>query len=136
MNPFSAPREAIDELPTKSKPDWPEVYARRAAYGVYAVTLSTGFAEGVNPSGAVRLFSALAGAWAITYYCALEARAHRRVFPHSFWLITSMTWPVAPLAHFVRIRGARGVLNYALHALLIACCWAASSALGSLARHR
>jgi hypothetical protein len=136
VDPFSAPREPLDEAVPASKPDWSVLYARRAAYGVYAITLISGFCHGANPTGAVRLFTTLAAAWAIAYYCALDARAHRVVFMHSFWLITSMTWPVAPLFHFVRVRGARGVLSYVLHAALIVFCWMTSDAIGGLLRHK
>ncbi|HEY3255876.1 MAG TPA: hypothetical protein VGJ91_18085 [Polyangiaceae bacterium] len=136
VDPFTAPREFPEQLVPRSKPDWPVLYARRAGFGVYAVAVISGFAYGVRPTDAVRLLTALAASWVIAYHCALDARAHQRVFPHSFWLMTSMSWPLAPLFHFVRVRGASGALRYALHAVLVVLCWVASGALGTLLFHR
>ena len=131
MDPFAAPRESDEQALVTRKLDWPQSYARRAAFGVYAAAIGSGFAFGAHPQGASSLLGVLAVSWAISYFCALDARAHHVVFPHSFWLFTSLAWPVAPLAHLVRVRGASGALTYAVHAPLVAFCAFMSAALGA-----
>jgi len=131
VDPFTAPRETAEPAPVAVPLDWPAVYARRAAYGVYAAMICAGFASGAHPNGDVPMLATLAIGWAITYFCALDARAHNVVFPHSFWLITSLSWPVAPLVHLVRVRGAAGAITFVVHAVLIALCGVAGFALGT-----
>jgi len=104
------------------RPEWPVLYARRATYALYLVALLSGFALFARPSDSVKLLTSFAAAWVISYCCALDARAHGMVFPHSFWLITSMTWPVAPLVHLVRVRGLRGFVMYVIHAAAVGIC--------------
>ncbi|HEX2669245.1 MAG TPA: hypothetical protein VHM25_00155 [Polyangiaceae bacterium] len=132
MDPFEAPRHSDEQAPVAVELDWSQSYARRAAYGVYVVVFSAGFISGANPRGDANLLAALAVGWAITYFCALDARAHRVVFPHSFWLFTALTWPIAPLFHLVRVRGSSGVITYWVHALGAGFCGFAGVALGRL----
>ena len=130
VDPFSAPRE---DMPIAAPPpDWPVLYARRATYALYLVALLSGFALFARPTDSVQLLTAVTAAWVISYCCALDARAHRMVFPHSFWLITSMTWPVAPLVHLVRVRGFRGFVIYVIHAVAVCICLVLGGALAQL----
>jgi hypothetical protein len=130
MDPFAAPRETTEPAQVAQKLDWPRLYARRAAYGVYVVAFVTGLLAGAHPSSDATVLAALALGWSITYFCALDARAHGVVFPHSFWLLTTLTWPVAPLVHLVRVRGSSGALLYWVHGLGVGFCGAAGMVLG------
>jgi len=94
--------------------------------------LVTGFTNGVGPNEGVQLLTALGIGWAIAFFCALDARAHQQVFPHSFWLLTFLTWPVMPLVCLIRARGKRGALDYVLYAALLSFCYFTSNAIGSL----
>jgi hypothetical protein len=58
-------------------------------------------------------------AWAIALYCALDWRAHERVFVLRYWTLTVATWPVAPLFLSLRARGKRGAAHYFKHAALV-----------------
>jgi hypothetical protein len=117
-------------------PDWAASYARAALYGLYSITLGSGFALGSGgaKNGALKLLTAFAVGWAITFYCALDARVHRKVFVRTFWYVTFLLWPIAPLFHLLRTRGKRGALVYALHALLLVFCITTSKAIGSLVK--
>ncbi len=117
---------------TSSVDDWAKHYSRLSGYGVYAVTLLVGFAEGISATEGVHLLTAFAFAWMLALHFALSARAHGKVFVFAFWRYSLMFWPFAPLFHMVRTRGARGALSYALHACLLVFCLVTSSAIGSL----
>lgn len=110
-------------MPIAAAPsDWAALYARRATYALYGVALVSGFALFTRLSDSVKLLTSLAAAWMISYVCALDARAHRMVFPHSLWLITSLTWPMAPLVHLVRVRGFSGFVMYVIHGVALGFC--------------
>jgi hypothetical protein len=112
--------------------DWALVYAPAAACGVFVMALIAGFAEGASANDGVRLLTAFGVPWSIALFCALDARAHQKVFVQSFWLITFFTWPIAPLFHLVRTRGKRGAVTYVVFAALQIFCFATSCAIGSL----
>lgn len=131
MNPFTAPRETNEPAPVAVPLEWPALYARRAAYVVHATAICLGLAYGAKSSADLPTLAGLAVGWAIAYFCALDARAHKLVFPRAFWMITSLSWPIAALVHLVRVRGARGVTTYGLHALLFALCTVAGAVLGA-----
>ena len=86
--------------------------------------ICAGFASGAHPNGDVPVLATLAIGWAITYFCALDARAHNAVFPHSF-----LADHLAELV--VRVRGAAGAITFVVHAVLIALCGVAGFALGT-----
>ncbi len=109
-------------------------YARGAMWGVFVTALVAGFEEGAAANDGVRLLTAFAVPWSITLFCALDARAHQKVFVQSFWLITFFSWPVAPLFHLIRTRGTRGALSYALYAAVAIFCLLTSFAIGTLIR--
>ena len=73
-------------------------------------------------------------AWSITFFCALDARAHDRVFVSAFWWFTFMAWPIAPLFHLLRTRGKKGALLYFLHALSVSFCAVTSGMIGTLVK--
>jgi hypothetical protein len=112
--------------------EWARFYARGAAYGIYAMTLVCGFALGASDNHALQVLTAFGVAWSLAFFCALDARAHQKVFVHAFWWLTFLGWPVAPLFHLVRVRGKRGALTYVLHALLLLFCVLTSAGIGSL----
>ena len=117
-----------------ARDNWLTHYVRGAACGVYVMTLATGFALGASKGGVIELLCTLGVAWAITLFCALDARARARPFPMGVWRICFLMWPFAPLFHFVSTRGKKGVLTYALHAALLLFCLLTSTAIGSLIR--
>lgn len=96
--------------------DWTGRYTKLAGYAVYAAVALSAFGEFMarRPQD-VQLLGAIALAGSIAFYCALDARAHGRVFVRSFWLPTLIAWPVAPLFHLLRTRGARGAGHYFKH---------------------
>jgi hypothetical protein len=96
------------------------------------MALVAGFAEGATKSDGVRLLTALGVPWSIAYFCALDARVHQKVFVNVFWLLTFLTWPIAPLFYLIHTRGKRGALTYALYAALELFCIGTSIAIGSL----
>jgi len=107
-------------------------YARLAAYTVYAVTILSGLMVGAVPGQATQVLAMIGIVWSMSYFCALDARAHNRVFVQSFWRLSSMAWPISILCHLVRVRGKRGALAFALHGMLLVFCAATSVAIGSL----
>jgi hypothetical protein len=126
--------EALIEPAVAAPKDWAAAYARGAFWGMFIMALIAGFAEGASANDGVRLLTALGVPWTITLYFALDARAHQKVFVHSFWLITFFSWPIAALFHLVRTRGKRGALIYALYAALYLFCLLTSAAIGSLVK--
>ena len=114
---------------------WTMTYLRAAGYAVYFVALLYGVLEGMRPGDGARVLMTLAFAWAIAIYCALDARLHGRVFVRMYWVVTFMTWPVAPLVHLVRVRGKRGALKYLIHAPALVLTVFAGLELVRLARH-
>jgi hypothetical protein len=126
--------EALVEPAVAAPKDWAPLYAHGAAWGVYIMALIAGFAEGASANGGVRLLTAFGVPWSITLFCALDARAHQKIFVQTFWLLTFFSWPIAPLFHLVRTRGKRGALTYALYAALHLFCLLTSAAIGSLIR--
>ena len=114
--------------------DWSVLYARIAACGVYVMALVAGFAMGVREDQGIRVLATFGFAWSLTFFCALDARAHQKVFVNSFWLFTFLGWPLVPLFHLWRTRGKKGVLIYFLHAFLLSFCALTSGGLGTLVR--
>ena len=129
---MNGPNEGERVSTVAAQTDWARLYARAAGYGVFVTALIAGFAEGASGNDAVRLLTAFSVPWSIALFCALDARAHGKVFVQSFWLITFFTWPVAPLFHLVRARGKRGAFTYAWCAALQLFCFFTSRAIGSL----
>lgn len=131
QNWYATPRADEQRLAPEG---WAQRYARFAVYGLYAVATLCGFAEGLRPTGAVRLLTALSMGWVVALYCALDARAHGKVFVQSFWLLTFLTWPISPLIHLARTRGWLGAVSYILNGLLIGVTFGVTKALASLVR--
>jgi hypothetical protein len=116
------------------QPDWSLRYARLAGYAIYAVTILAGLMVGAVPTQSAELLATIAIVWSMSFFCALDARAHRLVFVQSFWRLSSMGWPISILCHLLRVRGARGALKFALHGVLLLFCAGSSVAIGSLLR--
>ncbi len=112
--------------------DWSVRYARLAGYAIYAVTVLAGLMVGAAPSDGTQLLAAVAIVWSMSFFCALDARAHRLVFVQSFWRLTSLGWPISILCHLLRVRGKRGALKFALHGALLLFCAGTSIAIGSV----
>lgn len=116
------------------RPDWSVRYTRLAGYAIYGVTILAGIMVGSAPNDGKQLLGMVAIVWSMSYFCALDARAHGVVFVQSFWMLTSAGWPFSILCHLIRVRGTRGALNFALHGALWLFCAATSIAIGSLLR--
>jgi hypothetical protein len=116
------------------QPDWSVLYSRLAGYAIYAATILAGLMIGAAPSTETELLGAFAVGWSMTFFCALDARAHGLVFVQSFWRLSSMGWPISILCHLLRARGKRGALKFALHGALLLFCVVTSAAIGSLRR--
>lgn len=129
---MNGPNEGELASTAAAESDWPRLYARGAGYGAFVMALIAGFAVGASGNGAVRLLTTLGVAWSLALFCALDARVHHKVFVHCFWLLTLLTWPVAPLFHLVRTRGKRGAFTYTWCAALQIFCFFTSRAIGSL----
>jgi hypothetical protein len=123
---------AVETTVSEPRQDWARLYARGAAYGIYAMTLVCGFALGASDNRALEVLTAIGVAWSLAFFCALDARTHQKVFVHAFWWLSFLGWPVAPLFHLVRVRGKRGALTYTLHAFLLLFCALTSAGIGSL----
>ena len=117
------------------QPDWSVRYAVLAGYAIYAVTVLAGLMIGASPSEGAQLLAAIAIVWSMSFFCALDARAHGLVFVQSFWRLSSIGWPISILCHLLRVRGKRGALKFALHGALLLFCAGTSMAIGSLLRH-
>jgi len=118
-----------------SQPDWSVRYARLAGYAIYAVTVLAGLMVGAVHGQETELLAGFAIVWSMSFFCALDARAHGLVFVQSFWRLSSMTWPISMLFHLLRVRGKRGALTFALHGALFSFCLVTSVAIGSLLEH-
>lgn len=114
------------------QPDWSVRYARLAGYALYPVTILAGLMIGAVPGQGAELLAAIALVWSTSFFCALDARAHRLVFVQSFWRLSSIGWPISILCHLLRVHGKRGALKFALHGALLAFCAGTSVAIGSL----
>ena len=114
------------------QPDWSVRYTRVAGYAIYAVTVLAGLMLGAAPGEGTELLGGIAIIWSMSFFCALDARAHGLVFVQSFWRLSSVGWPISVLCHLVRARGKRGALQFALHGALLAFCATTSAAIGSL----
>lgn len=112
--------------------DWSVRYARLAGYAIYAVTILTGLMVGAVRSDGTALLGTIAVVWSMSFFCALDARAHGLVFVQSFWRLSSIGWPISILCHLLRVRGKRGALKFALHGALLLFCVGTSVAIGSL----
>lgn len=100
------------------QPDWSVRYARLAGYSIYAATAMTGLMFGAVPSTGAKLLGTIAIVWSMSFFCALDARAHGLVFVQSFWRLSSIGWPISILCHLLRLRGKHGALKFALHGAL------------------
>ena len=132
MNGWNATDPVVAHGEAELQPDWSVRYARLAGYAIYAVTVLAGLMVGAAPSDGTELLAAVAITWSMSFFCALDARAHGRVFVQSFWRLSSMGWPISILCHLLRVRGKRGALKFALHGALLSFCAATSGAIGSL----
>lgn len=94
-----------------------------------------GLTVGAAPSDGTQLLGAIAIVWSMSFFCALDARAHGLVFVQSFWRLSSVGWPLSILCHLLRVRGKRGALKFALHSALLLFCTGTSVAIGSLLKH-
>ena len=122
------------EVAVEPQPDWSVRYARLAGYAVYAVTVLSGLMMGAVPTPTIDLLGALAIGWSMSFFCALDARAHGLVFVQSFWRLSAIGLPISILFHLVRVHGKRGALKFALHGALLVFCVVTSAAIGSLRR--
>ena len=114
------------------QPDWSLRYARLAGYAIYAVTILAGLMVGAVRGEGAGILAAIALVWSTSFFCALDARAHRLVFVQSFWRLSSIGWPISILCHLLRVHGKRGALKFALHGALLLFCAGTSIAIGSL----
>jgi hypothetical protein len=88
-------------------------WAKQAGVGVLLCIAITSFANGyAGASERVRVLSAIAIAWSVALWSALDARTHHKRYVQAFWLFTIVTWPIAPLVHFTWTRGKAGPFHY------------------------
>lgn len=135
MHGWNADDAIVARAEVAPQPDWSVLYARLAGYAIYAVTVLAGLMVGAARSEETQLLAAVAIVWSMSFFCALDARAHRFVFVQSFWRLTSVGWPISILCHLVRVRGKRGALKFALHGALLLFCAGTSVAVGSVLKH-
>jgi hypothetical protein len=93
---------------------------------------SAGFTGGAR---GVAVLAAIAEAWSVTAWSALDARARAKPYFQIFWLLTLATWPASSAVHLVRMRGKRGVLWYLACGLLAVTIYFVCRALGTLLGH-
>jgi len=132
VHQWNADDPSATTVPVDLQPDWSVRYARLAGYAVYAVTILAGLMVGAVRSDGAILLATIAIVWSMSFYCALDARAHGLVFVQSFWRLSSIGWPFSILCHLLRVRGKGGALKFALHGALLSFCAATSIAIGSL----
>lgn len=132
---WNADDPSVAQAEVAPQPDWSLRYARLAGYAIYAVAVLAGLMVGAAPGEGTELLAAFAVVWSMSFFCALDARAHGLVFVQSFWRLSSMGWPISILFHLVRARGRRGALKFALHGALFLFCIATGVAIGSLLKH-
>ena len=135
MHGWTAADPVVTHGEADPQPDWSVRYARLAGYAIYAVTVLAGLMVGAAPSDGTQVLAAVAIIWSMSFFCALDARAHGLVFVQSFWRLSSIGWPISILCHLLRVRGKRGALKFALHGALLSFCAGTSVAIGSLLEH-
>jgi hypothetical protein len=75
-----------------------------------AAAFIDGFAESLGRAS--QLLWILTFASAITLWCGLDARVHRKLYVRSFAWQMMFTWPIGVLVHLIWTRGWRGLRTY------------------------
>jgi hypothetical protein len=90
--------------------DWVPRYRRYALVTALAAAFIDGFAESLGRASQV--LSILTFASAVTLWCGLDARVHRKLYLRSFGWLMMFTWPIGVLVHLIWTRGWRGLRTY------------------------